>query len=56
MPNGEKKVAKIAAIKELEPAIYEVAVVYADGSTATLRMTVFELNALKAQLGLPFEA
>ena len=49
------EITKINAIKELEPAFYEVAVTYADGSSDTIRMSILHLNALKLRLGLPIE-
>lgn len=51
----DSTIIKIDAIKELEPAIYQVAVTREDGSSDTLRMNIFELNRIKSALGLPIE-
>lgn len=59
--DGDRSVAedstiiKINAIKELEPAIYQVTVTREDGWSDTMRMSIFELNRIKSALGLPVE-
>jgi hypothetical protein len=48
-----QEITKIEAMKEVEPAIFEVTLVRADGSKETTRMNVFQLQELRQTLGLP---
>ena len=51
----DTRVIEINHVKELEPPFYQVTVTREDGSTDVLRMSMLDLNRLKALLGLPIE-
>ena len=51
----EPEITRILSERELEPTIYEVEVLLADGTKDLLRMNLLDLNSLKVSLGLPYE-
>jgi hypothetical protein len=53
--SNEPEITRILSERELEPTIYEVEVLLADGSKDVLCMNLLDLNSLKVSLGLPFE-
>jgi hypothetical protein len=52
---NEPEITRVLSERELEPTIYEVEVLLADGTTEVLRLNLLDLNSLKASLGLPYE-
>jgi hypothetical protein len=52
---SEPEITEILSEQELEPTIYEVEILLADGTKEVLRMNLLDLNSLKASLGLPYE-
>jgi len=52
---NEPEITRVLSERELEPTIYEVEVMLADGTKEVLRLNLLDLNSLKASLGLPYE-
>jgi hypothetical protein len=52
---NEPEITRVLSELELEPTIYEVEVMLADGTKEVLRLNLLDLNSLKASLGLPYE-